>query len=97
MYTVYQGNIATDGSTKILCTNPSMTINNIVITNPSTPCHLAVSRFMAGNGIHEVPLYNFELNDGDVVTDETLYFLIQGNYIQLISDVPGTSYYITTT
>lgn len=94
MIKIYQGNIRTDGSTKIICEDVSMTIININITNPTSISRLNVSKFMTGDGIHEVPLYNFELMDGDVVTDNTPYILYLDSYLQLISDVVGTSYYI---
>lgn len=92
---VFQGHIATDGSTKIICTGSSMVIDTIIINNEDSNYVIEVSRFMAGPGIHEVPIYTFLLDQGDTVRDTDEYILYTNNYIQLITDVPGTTYYIS--
>jgi hypothetical protein len=95
MNTVYQGKIALDGSTKIICTSSSMVISLIVINNINSNYTLTVSRFETGPGIHEVPIYKFDLDAGDSVRDTTIYTLSQGDYIRLESTQLDTTYYIS--
>jgi hypothetical protein len=92
---VYQGKIALDGSTKIICTSSSMVISLIVINNINSNYTLTVSRFETGPGIHEVPIYKFDLDAGDSVRDTTIYTLSQGDYIRLESTQLDTTYYIS--
>ena len=93
---VYQGKIALDGSTKIVCTTTSMEISLIIINNISSNYTLTVSRFETGPGIHEVPVYRFDLDAGDSVRDTTIYTLSQGDYIRLESTQLDTTYYISS-
>jgi len=93
---IYQGQIALNGSTKIICTTPTMHISKIVITNTLSNYTLSVCNFMTGPGLHEIPLYSFQLDQGDVVHDSNSYFLKQGNYIELKTDVIGTTYYVNS-
>jgi hypothetical protein len=97
MNIVYQGKIALDGSTKITCTTTSMVVSLIIINNISFNYTLTVSRFETGPGIHEVPIYEFQLDAGDSIRDLETYSLANGNYLQLISSVPGTTFYISAT
>ena len=94
---VYQGKIALDGSTKIICTSTAMTISIIIINNINNNYTLTFSRFETGPGIHEVPVYKFDLDAGDSVRDTTIYTLSQGDYIRLESTVIDTTYYIEAT
>jgi hypothetical protein len=97
MEVIYQGNVATDGSTKITCTTTSMTIDSIIINNPTTNYTFTFNRYMTGPGIHLIPIYEFILDAGDSIRDDKEYLLVTGNYIQFISDVPGTTYYVKAT
>ena len=42
----------------------------------------------------QTPIYEFTLDEGDSVRDTNPYVLLKGSYLQLISDVAGTTYYI---
>jgi hypothetical protein len=95
MNVVYQGKVALDGSTKIVCTASSMVVSLIVINNIDSNYTLIVSRFETGPGIHEIPIYKFDLDAGDSVRDTTVYTLSQGDYIRLDSTQPDTTYYIS--
>jgi len=52
---------------------------------------------MTGPGIHKIPIYELSLDAGDSIRDTESYILFEGDYIQLISDVAGTTYYIRAT
>jgi hypothetical protein len=97
MNIIFQGNVATDGSTKITCTTTSLIIDSIIINNLDSAYTFNLSRFMTGPGIHEVPIYEFQLDAGDSIRDLETYSLANGNYLQLISSVPGTTFYISAT
>jgi hypothetical protein len=95
MNIVYQGKIALDGSTRITCTTTSLTITNIIINNIDSDYILNLNRFENGPGIHVVPIYELSLDAGDSIRDTQEYILSNNDYIQLISDVADTTYYIT--
>jgi hypothetical protein len=97
MEVIYQGNVATDCSTKITCTTTSLTITNIIINNLDSNYIFNLNRFMTGPGIHKIPIYELSLDAGDSIRDTESYILFEGDYIQLISDVAGTTYYIRAT
>ena len=97
MEVIYQGNVATDCSTKITCTTTSLTITNIIINNLDSNYVFNLNRFMSGPGIHKIPIYELSLNAGDSIQDTQSYILFKGDYIQLISDVAGTTYYVRAT
>jgi len=97
MNIIYQGKIALDGSTKITCTTTSLTITTIIINNLGSNYVLNFNRFENGPGIHVVPIYELSLDAGDSIRDTQSYVLFEGDYLQLISDVPGTTYYIRST
>jgi hypothetical protein len=92
---IYQGKVALDGSTKIFNAS-GITINTIIINNLDSNYVFTLNRFEEGVGIHNVPIYKFELDAGDTIRDETEYKLSSSDYLQLISDVIGTTYYIYT-
>lgn len=94
---VYQGHVATDGSTRITCTGTLLTVHNIIINNTASNYIFNLDRFTAGPGIHQVPIYEFDLDAGDSIRDTEGYILNKGNYLQLTSSVPGTTYYINAT
>ncbi len=95
MNIIYQGNVAIDCSTRITCTTTSLTITNIIINNLDSNYVFNLNRFMIGPGIHKIPIYELSLDAGDSIRDGESYILFEGDYIQLISDVPGTTYYIS--
>jgi hypothetical protein len=95
MNVVYQGRVALDGSTTINCTTDSMVISLIVINNIDSNYTISVNRFETGPGIHEIPIYRFDLDAGDTVRDTTTYTLSKGDYIRLQSTQPNTTYYIS--
>lgn len=95
MNVVYQGKIALDGSTKITCTSTSLLINLIVINNLDNNYTVSLNRFENGPGIHNVPIYQFELDAGDSIRDTEGYLLSTGDYIQLTSDATDTTFYIS--
>lgn len=97
MEVVYQGHIATDGSTKINCTTTSLTISAIIINNLDSNYIFNFNRFMTEPGIHMIPIYELSLDAGDSIRDTQEYVLYNSNYIQFISDVPGTTYYVKAT
>jgi hypothetical protein len=97
MEIVYQGNVATDGSTRITCTTTSLTINSIIINNLDSNYVFNFNRFETGPGIHLIPIYELSLDAGDSIRDTESYTLSQGDYIQFISNVPGTTFYVKTT
>jgi len=97
MEIIYQGHVATDGSTKIVCTTDSLVINSIIINNLDSNYVFNLNRYMTGPGIHEVPIYEFTLDQGDSIRDLETYSLDNGNYLQLISNVIGTTFYISAT
>ena len=95
MNIVYQGKIALDGSTRINCTTSSMVVSLIILNNIDSNYTITVSRFETGPGIHEVPIYKFDLDAGDSVRDTTIYTLSEGDYIRLESTQLETTYYIS--
>lgn len=97
MEVVYQGHVAIDGSTKITCTTTSLTITSIVINNLDSNYIFNFNRFMNGPGIHVIPIYELSLELGDSIRDTEAYTLYKNDYVQFISDVPGTTYYIKAT
>jgi hypothetical protein len=95
MNVVYQGKVALDGSTRITCTGTSLLINVIIINNLDSNYIFSLHRFETGPGIHNIPIYQFELNAGDSIRDTEGYLLSQGDYIELNSDVAETTFYIS--
>lgn len=92
----YQGIVSTTGSTKIICTGLSLTIHNIIITNSTSSYVLTFNRFVYDPIVVSlIPIYELTLDGGDTIIDTEEYVLNNGDYIQLISNVPGTTYSIT--
>lgn len=90
---IFQGKVATDGSTKIFSAS-GIIITHIVINNLDSNYIFTLNRFEEGAGIHNVPLYQFELDAGDSINDSEEYTLSASDYLQLMSDVPDTTFYI---
>ena len=97
MDVIFQGHVAIDGSTKILCSSNSLIIDTIIINNLDSDYIFSLSRFMTGPGIHEIPIYNLQLSQGDSIRDTDTYILEKNNYLQLTTDVVGTTFYIKGT
>lgn len=98
MDVTFQGVVATDGSTKITCVGTKLTIHSIIINNAGSNYVLTYNRCSIDlPTITIVPIYEFTLDAGDTVRDTEEYVLNPGEYIQLISDVAGTTYSITAT
>jgi hypothetical protein len=97
MEIIYQGRVETDGSTKIICNTSSLTITNIIINNLDSNYVFNLNRFSTGPGIHIIPIYELTLDAGDSIRDTESYVLYAHDYIQLISNVVGTTYYIKAT
>jgi hypothetical protein len=96
----YQGEVQVNGSTKIVCTSTRLIILNIVINNLTSAYTFTLNRYKQKvnseqkTSLQEVPLYKFSLEEGDSIRDTNEYILETGDYIQLISDVPDTVFYI---
>ena len=97
MEIIYQGNVALDGSTKIVCNSGVLTINTIIINNLISNYTFTLSRNTLFSGIPEVLLYNFELLAEETIRDTETYVLNLNNSLELLSDVPGTTFYISAT
>ena len=95
----YQGIVSTTGSTQILCTGTQITIHNIVINNTTSNYVFTLNRFVYDPPtLSLIPIYEFTLDSGDTIRDTEEYVLNPGDYLQLISDVAGsTTYSITAT
>ena len=94
----FQGVVATDGSTKITCTTAKLTIHSIIINNISSNYILTYNRCSIDLPVITiVPIYEFTLDAGDTIRDTEEYVLDNGEYIQLISNVAGTTYSVTAT
>ena len=97
MEVVFEGSVATDGSTKIICTNSTLTIHSVTINNITSIYTFTLNRLLSASSTFPSLVYNFDLDLGDSIRDTTQYDLITGNCLQLISDVAGTTYYINAT
>jgi hypothetical protein len=98
MEVVFQGDVATNGSTRIDCTSTSMVINSIIINNVTSNYVFTLNRFKTSPSVEtDVLIYEFTLNTGETIRDTENYVLFRGNYLQFISDVAGTTYYVSAT
>jgi hypothetical protein len=97
MEIIYQGNVALDGSTRIICNQDTLVINTIIINNILSNYTFTLTRNMTSSGIPEVLLYTFELQAEETLRDTETYTLNLNNFIELLSDVPGTTFYISAT
>lgn len=93
---IFQGKVALDGSTKIFSAS-GITITNIIINNLESNYVFSLNRFEEGPGIHTIPIYKLTLDAGDTIRDDTQYELSSSDFLQLISNVIGTTYYIKGT
>jgi len=96
MANIYQGEIATDGSTNIVATKISTFVTTIIITNITDPYSFTLYRVSKLDTKNPIALYQFTLDAGDTIRDSQSYILNEGDYLNLVSDVQGTTYYIIT-
>lgn len=97
MEVVYEGTVAIDGSTKIICNTSTLTIHSITINNITSAYTFTLNRLLTSSSTFPSLVYDFDLDLGDSIRDTTQYDLIIGNCLQLISSVAGTTYYINAT
>ena len=95
MNVIYQGKVDAIDGTRIVCTTDKLTISSIVINNLDSNYIFTLNRFETGPGIHSVPMYKFELDAGDSIRDNEGYILSKGDYLELLSDVIDTTFYIS--
>lgn len=93
MNVTFQGTLGSGCSgQRIVCTTTSLTINDISINN-SSAYTFTLNKFTSGQGV--ILIYTFDLDAGDNVRDNETYILNNGDYLELISSIPGTTYYIS--
>lgn len=95
MNLAFQGTIDTTTGNKIDCPYDNMTISLIVINNILAPYNITVNRFDSENASIVTLLYKFQLDTGDSVRDITQYKMSKGDYIELLSATPNTTYYVS--
>jgi hypothetical protein len=96
MGNVYQGEIALNNSTVIVATNESMVVTSIIINNLSSPYIFTLYRVSVLDPKNPVPIYQFTLDAGDTIRDSETYILNKGDYLNLVTDVAGTTFYVTS-
>lgn len=82
------------GTTKITCSGSSLSINSIVINNPTNVPYTVTVNIFSNSGNITTPIYTFDLDAGDTLRDTETYRLGTGDYMQILSSVPGTTFYI---
>jgi len=92
MNVIFQGTLSGCGGQRIICTTNSLTIEDISINN-SLAYTFTLNRFTSGQGT--VLIYTFDLNAGDNVRDNETYILNTGDYLELTSSIPGTTFYVS--
>ena len=97
MEIIFQGQIATNGSTTIVCTTGVLVVNTVIINNLASDYHIILYKHIGIPDAHIVPLYRFDLEAGDSVRDTESYTLHPGNYLQITTNVPGGTYYVSAT
>lgn len=95
MSVVFQGDVDIVNGTKITCTTFQLTISSIVINNLSSNYIFTLNRVNSDPGSVSVPVYQFDLDSGDSIRDNEVYILSKGDYLELLSDVSGTTFYIS--
>ena len=97
MEVIFEGTVATDGSTKIICNASTLTIHSVTINNITSAYTFTLNRLLTPSSTFPSLVYEFDLDLGDSVRDTTQYDLVTNNCLQLISSVAGTTYYINAT
>lgn len=87
---IIQGEIALDGSTKIVATSSAIIVTSIIVNNLSEDYSFILYR--GSNNI--VPIYRFDLDAGDTIRDSEEYVLNPGEYLKLVTNVSNTTYYV---
>lgn len=95
MNLVFQGTIDVSSGTQIDCAYDNMLITVMVFNNITGNYTLTVKRLETEAGPLETLLYKFQLDNGDSVRDTTQYKMSKGDYINLESTQPDTTYYIS--
>lgn len=93
MDVVFQGEVSDTGETVIKCTTNTMVVTQIVVNNPNTDYLFILTKFNK----QQIPIYRFELDMGDTLRDTHKYRLVKGESLQLVTNVPGTTYCINAT
>ena len=90
----YQGNVDTNGNTKIVNTTELiLVVNSIIVNNLNSAYNFILYR---GTPTGIVPLYRLTLDAGDSIRDSENYILNIGEYLQLVSNVSGTTFYASS-
>lgn len=90
----YQGKIGIKGL-KLECTSLNLAINTIVVNNLTGDYKFTLKKFEAKpQGAVSLPIYEFLLDEGDLLVDDSIYALKKGDYLELLSDIADTTYYI---
>lgn len=93
MNVTFQGTLSGGCSgQRITCTTTSLTINDISINN-SLAYTFTLNRVTSSK--NPILIYSFDLNAGDNLRDNEIYVLNNGDYLELISNIPGTTFYIS--
>lgn len=97
MEIIFQGQIATNGSTRIVSTTDTLVVNTIIINNLANDYNVILYKHIGEPDAQVVPIYRFDLDAGDSVRDNESYTLYPGNYLQITTNVPGGTYYVSAT
>lgn len=92
MNVIFQGTLNGCGGQRITCTTTSLTIEDMSINN-SSAYTFTLNRFTSGQGL--VLIYTFDLDAGDNLRDNEIYILNNGDYLELTSSIPGTTFYVS--
>lgn len=95
MNIILQGDVDAVNGTKIVCTTFQLSISSIVINNLGSNYMFTLNRVNSEPGSVAVPVYQFDLQTGDSIRDNEGYILSTGDYLELTSDVTGTTFYIS--
>jgi hypothetical protein len=95
MNVIFQGTLGgTCNTQRITCTTTSLTIEDMSINN-SLAYTFTLNRVNSGK--ESILIYSFDLDAGDNLRDNEIYELNTGDYLELISSVPGTTFYVSAT
>lgn len=96
MANVYQGEIDVEDGVSIIAVENSMVVTSIIINNLSSDYSFTLYRVSSETPLISIPIYNFLLESGDTIRDSYTYSLDKGDYLKLVTNIEGTTYYITT-
>lgn len=89
-----QGTLSTSGT--VLFTVPlnfSVKISSMRYTNPTTNYVITFKKYSAVESAL-IEVYTLNLNAGDILLDDFIYYCTPGEYLEVTSDVVGTTYYV---